>query len=230
VEYKNWIQQRKLDGIIMLGTYPKSIFEEIKELAIPVVLTDVYEEYASDFHCVRADDEWGGYMATKHLLDLGHVNIAISTGNINASYVNYFRCQGYLRALREANIIPDRNLVFEEHVTFDGGYRVGKNLMASNCKATAVFAVADIMAIGIIKAFFENNKNIPGDMSIIGFDDIQFAKYTTPGLTTMRQNIIMKGKASAEMIINDLKIRKRTQDSVVLRPELVVRESTAHLK
>ena len=119
--------------------------------------------------------------------------------------------------------------MLEDHVTFNGGYRTGKRLLEGETKVTAVFAAADIMAIGIMKSYIENGKSIPKDLSVIGFDDIKFGQYTTPSLTTMKQDIIMKGRVSAEMIMEDLENNKRTNHSIVLKPELVVRGSTDFL-
>lgn len=230
MRYTDWIQRRKLDGLIILGVYPRSIFEEIKGLDIPIVLSDAYEEYAADFHRVMVNDEFGGYIATKHLLELGHQKIAFAAGSIKHSYINQFRYDGYKRAMKEAGLKPDKSMIFEDHVTFNGGYHIGEKMQHSNCSATAVFVAADIMAIGLMKSFIEGNKKIPDDLSIIGFDDIKFTQYTVPGLTTVKQDILMKGKVSAEMILNDLKNGQRTNHSVFLQPELIIRGSTAALK
>lgn len=230
LRYKDWIQRRKLDGLIILGVYPRSIFEEIKSLNIPVVLSDAYEEYAVDFHRVMINDEFGGYIATKHLIDLGHTKIAFAAGSIKHSHVNQFRYEGYKRALKEAGIKVEKGLVFEDHVNFDGGYQIGKKMLQTNCSATAIFMAADIMAIGLIKYYIENKRRIPEDLSIIGFDNIKFAQYSTPGLTTVKQDIFTKGKVSAEMILNDLQNGQQTRHSILLQPELVIRDSTAALK
>lgn len=230
VQYKEWIQRRKLDGLIILGVYPRSIFEEIKNLDIPIVLTDAYEQYASDFHRVMVNDELGGYMAAKHLIDLGHTKIAFASGSVKHSFVNQYRFEGYKRALKEAGIKLEKDMIFEDHVTYDGGYSIGQRMQQSKCNATAVFMSADIMAIGLMKSYIENNKKIPNDLSVIGFDNIKFAQYTIPGLTTVKQDIFMKGKASAEMILNDLFNGQRTNYSVLLQPELVIRGSTCAVK
>ncbi|MBQ7706817.1 MAG: LacI family DNA-binding transcriptional regulator [Lachnospiraceae bacterium] len=226
--YSDWVMRRKLDGIIMVGAYPKSIFEEIKTIDVPIVLTDTYEDYASDFHRVMVEDEKGGYMAVKHLLELGHRRIGYVTGSIDNSLVNYNRYSGYRKALLEAGITPEREWFFEEHVTFDGGYAIAKDIMEKQ-NVTAVFVAADIMAIGIIKYFLERGKNVPGDISVVGFDDIKIGQYMMPGLTTIRQDIIMKGRVSAEMIMKDIGLGRRTNDSFILSPSLVIRDSTSAL-
>ena len=76
-KYKDWIKSRSLAGIILLGTYPSDIYEEVKELNIPTVLTDVYEFYSKDFHSINTDDAEGAYLATKHVIDLGHKRLAL---------------------------------------------------------------------------------------------------------------------------------------------------------
>lgn len=228
-QYKDWVQRRRLDGIIMLGSYPKSIFEEIKDIDIPIALTDAYEEYASGFHRVMLEDELGGYMATKHLLELGHTVIGLVTGSIKNSQVNYHRYLGYRRAMEDAGLTIRDEWIFEEHVTFNGGYRISEKI-AATAGMTAVFSVADIMAIGIIKRYTEQGKSIPDDLSIIGFDDIKFCGYLTPGLTTIRQDIIKKGRVCAEMILSDLRTGVHTNDSVIIHPALIVRGSTKKLE
>ncbi len=226
---KDWIQRRKLDGIIMLGVYPKSFFEEVKKLGVPIVLTDAYEDYAKEFHRVMLEDEMGGYHATRYLIEKGHKKIAFVTGSIKHSPLNYKRYQGYQRALQEAGLEEKREYYFEYPVSFQGGYDAAMEILKRECDATAIFTIADIMAIGMLKAFRENGKEVPDDYSIIGFDDIQFDEYVTPGLTTMHQNSAQKGSISAEMILEDIQHGRSKGKTVVLKPELVERESVKQL-
>lgn len=220
-QYKDWILQRKLDGIIMLGVYPRSIFDEITNIGVPVVLTDSYEEYTSGFHRVMIEDELGAYTAVKHLISRGHTEIAIATGNIKNSHINRLRYQGYQRALTEAGLPVRDELFYENFVSLDGGYQIGKKILSSNAKATAIFAVADVMAIGFMKAFQEVNKKIPEDFSVVGFDGIKFGQYITPSLTTIKQDSVKKGMEAAKMLLEDLATGKRGNETVILKPELV---------
>lgn len=225
--YKDWIQRRWIEGLIMLGVYPRDILTDIKALNIPIVLTDAYGELAKSFHNVTVEDEVGAYSATMHLLSLGHRDIAIATGSIEHSPVNRFRYQGYVRALREAGLEPRPELFLEDSVSFSGGERIGARLLAAGLKASAVFATADIMALGIMKPLFEAGKKIPLDYSIIGFDNIKFSQYVMPGLTTINQDCIMKGRISAEMILEDLSSETLSTRSVTLQTQLIVRGTTA---
>jgi LacI family transcriptional regulator len=150
-------------------------------------------------------------------------------GSVLKSRVNRERYEGYQRRLTENGIDIDPSLIYEDNVSFNGGYRIGKKMLAEKCTATAVFAVADIMAIGIMKAFLEEGIKIPERLSIIGFDNIKFGQYMVPGLTTIGQDIMKKGKIAAEMIVKDLKNGVRGNDSITLRPRLVIRESTCKI-
>lgn len=226
---KDWIYKRNIDGIILLGMYPMTFFEEIYELRLPMIIIDAYEEYTSMFHRITIDDEHGGYIATKHLLELGHKRIALVTGNINNSGVNYNRYKGYTRALSEAGISYDKNIVFEDHMDFDGGYRIGNKIMELNDNITAVFAVADIVAFGVIRAFKDKGKKVPEDYSIVGFDNIKFCEYMSPGLTTISQNIYEKGIVAAETIINNIEDTNLPHQNIKQPIELIIRESTRRI-
>ena len=227
-EYREWVRRRNPDGLIMLGAYPKSLYQHLKKQGIPVVMTDIYsDEHAKDFHLIRIDDEYGGYLAARHLIDLGHRRIAFAAGNIQRSPVNFYRRQGYIKALSESGIAFEEGLCFDRPVTYQAGYELGRELVENQRGITAIFAAADIMAIGIMKAFLESGKRIPEDLSVIGFDDIHLSRYTTPGLTTVKQDILMKGRLCAQMVLADLKNKQQNKGTIILRPELTIRQSTA---
>lgn len=227
---KEWLNKRNIDGIILLGMYPKTFFDEIKELKLPIVLIDTFEQYTSTFNRITIDDELGGYLATKHLLELGHKRIALVTGNINNSEVNYRRYKGYIKALAEADINYDKDIVLEDLTTIDGGFRAGMKIMELNTEITAVFANADIVALGVIKAFKKNGRNVPKDYSVVGFDDINFCEYISPSLTTIHQDIYQKGITAAEVLINDIEGQTTSYQNVQQPIELIIRESTRSIK
>lgn len=226
---KEWVTKRNLDGIIMLGMLPRSFFNEMEEINLPVVLIDAYEEFATRFHRIMADDKNGGYLATKHLISLGHRHIVFVTGSVKQSGVNRERFEGYKKALQEAGITPDPGLIFEDHVTFEGGYQAGKRIMESGGEITAVVTVADVVAFGLINVFRDHGKTVPDDYSVVGFDDIQLCKYVVPRLTTVRQNIFKKGVAAVEAIISDIELPSETSETKILSVELIQRESTKKL-
>ena len=218
-----WAKSRKLDGIIILGNYSETVYKNLKDLDIPIVLTDIYETYSSEFNNVRVDDEKGMYLATKHLIENNHKLIGF-VGYNTSSLVDMARFNGYKKAMDENNLNVDFNYVYPCYATFESGYEVGEKLL-NQSNVTAVVCVADTIAISIIKKFSENNKVIPDDLSIVGFDDIQMSKYVYPSLTTIKQDINEKGRRASEIIINCLVNNSNNNLIVNIDPILIERES-----
>ncbi|MFP4187769.1 MAG: substrate-binding domain-containing protein [Acholeplasmataceae bacterium] len=225
-KYRNWIKSRGLDGIILLGSYPPDIYAEVKALNIPTVLTDVYESYSKDFHSVNSDDADGSYIATKHLIELGHERIGFVGGSIKESPIHNNRYIGYARAMLEAGLPVHNDHIFETLTTFEGGIKFAERMMKNGQDLTALVVDADIVALGIMKACQDAGKRIPEEISIVGFDDIQVSSFTSPGLTTIRQFISKKGKIAANLIMADILAGTRTTESRVVRSRLIVRGST----
>jgi LacI family transcriptional regulator len=225
-KYKNWIKSRGLDGIILLGSYPPDIYEEVKALNIPTVLTDIYETYANDFHSVNTDDAEGSYLATKHLISLGHKKIGFVGGSIKESPIHNNRYLGYGKAMLEGHLKINNDCVFETLTTFEGGVNFAQRLMRDKVDLTALVVDADIVALGVMKACQDAGKKIPDELSIVGFDDIQAASFTSPGLTTIRQFISKKGEIAANLIMKDILASTRTTDSKMVKSKLIVRGST----
>lgn len=193
--------QRNLDGAIIMGIYQEQFYEELKQARIPIVLID---SYISDnyFYRVGIDDEYGGYLATKYLIDQGHRDIALVTGSIKRDGVNEKRFLGYKRALSEASIFYNPDYVFDGSVSYEYGSVAGNTIAQKYKKITAVFATADLIALGVIKSITENGKEVPEDISVIGFDNISILKFTLPPLTTVGQDIMAKGVKATEVLIN----------------------------
>lgn len=222
------INKRMLDGIAILGTHSDSFWKDIRSAEIPIVLIDSYNYERIGMNNVGIDDELGAYLATKHLITLGHRNIAFGTGHIGIDEVNERRHRGFRRALKEADLDVNRCPVLQEDVSFRGGITVGHRLLKDHTHVTAVFAAADIMAFGIIKIMNQFGKNIPSDLSVIGFDDLSICEYTFPALTTIRQDIYKKGIEVARLLVK--KIDKEVGvHSQTLPVELIVRETTKAL-
>lgn len=228
-KYKNWIKSRGLDGIILLGSYPQDIYEEVKELNIPTVLTDIYEDYSANFHTINSDDADGSYQATKHLIDLGHKRIGFVGGSITKSPIHNNRYLGYGKAMLDAGLKINSDFVYETLTTFEGGVNLAHQLMNDNSGLTALVVDADIVALGIMKTYQDAGKKIPDHLSIVGFDDIQSASFTSPGLTTIRQFISKKGELAATLVMKDILENTHTAESKMVKSKLIVRGSTRAL-
>ena len=221
--YIDIAKSRTLDGVIILGAYPSDDEAEYKKYKIPAVLVDCYGSGDSFFYSVRTDDRLGGYLATKYLIEQGHHRIAIVTGELKTHGVNSERYQGYLDALCEAGLTPAHDDVFEGLVGYDHGLEVAEELARTRRDITALFASADITAIGLINGLHAAGLRVPEDVSVIGFDDVEYAKMCYPGLTTMRQNIMEKGRQAARLMIEAVQDHSLPREERIIPMELIER-------
>lgn len=213
-----------VDGVIILGIYEEEFYENIKKMNIPIVLVDSYinDDY---FYKIRIDDEFGGYLATKHLLDKGHRNIGIISGTIKPNGVAEKKFNGYKKALNEYGIDINEDYIFEKSVDYEYGYESGKSIAQNKNDITAIFATADIIALGLFSAFYENNINVPEQISIVGFDNTFLAKSSLPPLTTVNQNIKNKAVTSARVLLNILTDKEIKEKTIILPVEIEERKS-----
>lgn len=199
--YLNLSIQRNLDGAIVMGIYQEEFYSTLKQSDLPIVLIDSYIN-DSYFQRIGTDDEYGGYLATKYLIDQGHTNIGLITGAIRRDGVVEKRFLGYKRAIREANLFYNPDYVFEGSMSYEHGISAGKTIAGEHPEITAVFASADMIAFGLIKSMYDQGKRVPDDLSVIGFDDIYMSRMFVPALTTVRQNIGEKGVIAADRLLH----------------------------
>lgn len=221
--YFEVVKSRTLDGVIILGAYPAEDVEEYKRYKVPAVLVDCYGSDDSFFYRVRTDDRQGGYMATRYLISKGHRNIALVAGELKENGVNSERYQGYLDALKEAGIKPLKKNIFEGYVDYKFGTEVAKKIAKAPNRCTAVFATSDIAAIGVMNSLRELGLSTPEDISVIGFDDVEYAHMCFPGLTTIRQNISKKGTQAAQLMIAAATNHSLPSEEHIIPMELIER-------
>lgn len=227
--YIDIVRSRTLDGVIILGAYPSKDADDYKRYRIPAVLVDCYGSSDSFFYSVRTDDRLGGYIATKYLIEQGHRNIGIVTGELKEHGVNQERCQGYLDALNEAGIVPKPEHIFEGYVDHRYGMEVAEEIAEKKQALTAIFATSDIAAIGLINGLQKCGLSVPSDISVVGFDDIEYATMCFPGLTTVRQNIMEKGKQAAQLILATVQDHSLPKETRIIPMELVERGTVRSL-
>lgn len=216
---RNW----NVDGLILTGIYEDDFYSVLTKLNIPVVLIDSYVSN-SNICNVSLEDFNGGYLATKYLIDHGHRSIAFASPFIKYKGVVSERFDGYKKALSEANIQFNENLVFEQELDTPTAIALGKSLAKRN-DFTAIFATADILAAGIITGLKQAGKKVPDDVSIIGFDDINLCNLISPALTTIHQDAHLKGKLSVNYIIDKLENKPIHQKETILPVRVVERDS-----
>ena len=216
---RNW----NVDGLILTGIYEDDFYSVLTKLNIPVVLIDSYVSN-SNICNVSLEDFNGGYLATKYLIDHGHRSIAFASPFIKYKGVVSERFDGYKKALSEANIQFNENLVFEQELDTPTAIALGKSLAKRN-DFTAIFSTADILAAGIITGLKQAGKKVPDDVSIIGFDDINLCNLISPALTTIHQDAHLKGKLSVNYIIDKLENKPIHQRETILPVRVVERDS-----
>ena len=212
-----------LSGLILTGMFQDEFFECMKKLGIPFVLIDSYIDQP-DIYSIGLEDEKGGYIATRHLLEKGHRVIAFASPTIRAGGVVEQRLIGYRRALSEFGVPFDPSLVFTQEISVEEGRRLGY-LLSEKKEITGVFASADILAAGIMTGLREKGVCVPRDKSIVGFDDNYLSQLTNPTLTTIHQDAEQKGMLAADMILAQLRGEPIAEHSVILPVSLVERES-----
>ena len=222
------IHSWRLSGLIMTGLFQDSFFDAVAKLGIPVVLIDSYVD-DPNICCVGLEDEKGGYLATKHLLENGHRVIAFASPPISPAGVIELRLQGYRRALAEYGVPYDPALVFTQEISVQEGKKLGHQL-STRPEITGIFASADILAAGIMSGLHECGVSVPRDKSIVGFDDHYISQLAIPGLTTIHQDSEKKGTLATEMILAQLRKEEIAQKKVILPVHLVERGSVRNIK
>ncbi len=196
-----------------------------KENILFVLLNRNIEELEVD--CIKNDNKYGAYQATEHLIRLGHRRIGHITGPIYTSSVRE-RIEGYKEALKFYEIPVDETLIINSTLTTNGGYQGGLKLLKGPNPPTAIFAYSDLMAIGVLKACKELKIKIPDNLSLVGYDDIEIASLLEIPLTTIRQSRYTIGVMGTKLLISRINnpSSKRPFKCIILKPELIVREST----
>lgn len=218
--YAEVARTRGLDGVIVVGMNDDEECRQLRALNIPVVLVDSSCE-ASGFHSIGVDDMQGGYMATKYLLEKGLRRIAHVTGQINDRGVNFLRYKGYEKALKELGLPLEKPLLLAGEVSFAYGCEMGEYLAGLPKRPDGVFVSADILAAGLCVGLRGKGVRIPGDISVIGFDDSLLSKTCDPPLTTIHQDVEAKGAEAVKLLING----DRTPQNKVFPLTLVERGS-----
>lgn len=213
----------QLDGVIMADTWLHST-AELPALNAPAVF--VNRRHAGEqAHYVGPDDEYGAYIATEHLLDLGHRRIAYISGPLEWR-ASPERLKGFQKALRDRGVLFDPDLVAYGDWRVTSGEEHAMKFLTLPERPTAVFAANDYMALGVMDAARKLGLRIPEDLSVIGYDDRAFARFTRPRLTTVSLPLYDMGVQAARRLLALLQDRTVPPEPVAVRGKLFVREST----
>lgn len=217
------LMHKQVDGLLLMCG--DSRFQADIELAIslPLVVMDWwFTELNADK--ILENSALGGYLATKSLIDAGHRKIGIITGNLKKS-VAQNRLQGYKNALSEAKIALNPHWIVESHFDFEGGVLGIQSLLTQSSRPTAVFCCSDTIAVGAYQAIQQQGLRIPQDLSIMGYDDIELARYLSPPLSTICQPKAELGKLAVEALLQRIKNPNENYRTLVLEPTCILRGS-----
>lgn len=202
-------QSKRLKGLILLGGRYDYTQEDLKALGVPFVCCTYTNHFGSldpgAFSSVSINDKGEATRAVNKLIEQGHTKIAILLDSKNDRSISERRYKGYCEALEAAGIAPDEGLVCETgSFSMAAAFKRTEQLLAERPDVTAIFAVADTMAIAAMKAIADAGRSIPDDISIIAIDGIEMSLYTTPTLTTLVQPQASIGEKAVEILVNVL--------------------------
>jgi DNA-binding LacI/PurR family transcriptional regulator len=229
IEHLKTLRSKMVDGILMIpaATQGEHI-SGIKAAGIPIVLLD-RRISGLEVDYVLADNRLGGYLAGKHLTELGHKDIGY-IDRIKPHYHSIERKKGFEKALSEKGLTLGDNIVTGGY-SYKAGVEAASKIMEKNRKITAVFSFNDINALGAIRGFSDLGLEVPGDISVIGNDDISLSAVFIPGLTTIRYPVKEMAEEAASILLGRIKqpIFRKTKE-ILIKPEIIIRESTSARK
>ena len=221
--------RKDVDGVLIISLSPLDHeAERLVHADIPIVLIDADHPALTTLHRVTTDDVAGGHRAAQHLTQLGHRRLGFVGDTLDNPFgfvSSRHRFQGYRQALAEAGL-PFYPAYFAQGEHGRGEARdLARRMLQQPQPPTAIVAASDTQAVGVLEAARDLGLTVPGDLSVIGYDDIEVADMM--GLTTMRQRLYESGQRGVELLLDSLDHPDRRPAHAILSTELVVRRTTA---
>jgi LacI family transcriptional regulator len=229
---RRWLEHlaaRRSDGVLLiLSELSPGQQAQLDELGIPVVIVDPAGAPAPGVPAVGATNWAGGVAATEHLISLGHHRIAVIGGPTDV-LCSRARVDGYRAAMNAAGLKIPTGYVRTGDFLSPTGYRETQILLDQPRPPTAIFVGADQMALGAYEALYERGLRVPDDVSIVGFDDLEEARWGIPPLTTVRQPLAEMGRMAVSLLVRLLDGQRLEALHIELKTRLIVRSSTARV-
>ena len=231
------VKEKRLRGIIFLGGLFSHSDEKLRKLTVPFVFStagSIPENISKKLYSnICVDDRKESARIVDYLIGLGHEKIAMVVAEPNEQSIGKLRLDGYYEALQAHDIAINPNLVYQTtnevgHFSMENGYRTTKRLIESGEEFTAVYAMADVLAIGAIRALLESGLRVPEDVSVAGYDGIDVSGYISPSLTTIRQPVEDMAKNTVKLLF-DIIAGKKEHQHITFAGELLERESTKEI-
>jgi len=225
-DYLRFISSNQADGLILLTGHLPFGHQHGPETRLPPMVAVNEPVPGSDVPFVGVDNFEGARLAAEHLISQGHRRIAF-IGRSNSRAVSQLRERGYRAALEGAGIAIDPLLILDGDGTTESGRQAAEHMFVRDVLPTAFLCVNDATALGVIIALNARRYDLPRQFSVMGFDDISFASFVTPSLTTMKQPRLRIGEVAMDMLLGLLEGNRPDRNEVLLRSELIVRNSVS---
>lgn len=223
--YVDVLSKKQVDGIIFVAAGDQAdSLNYLVQRNLPVVMID-RDVPNVEVDAVLTDHQLGGYLATRHLLELGHTRIACIAGPSTIT-PSAERMIGYRNALEKAGLAYDESLVLRGDYHAQSGLEITHTILQMKPRPTAIFALNDLMALGALRAAAEAGCSVPGELAIVGYDDLELAHFTNPPLTTIAQPKKEIGAQAVRLLIDRMSQKSRPPSRLVLPPRLIVRRSS----
>lgn len=228
---KKLINGNKIDGFIIVDEYiEEEDLKFIKEKKVPTVFVHNRPAYQKKYKLdyVMTDHYKGGYLATQYLINMGHKEIITFTHKIyNKEYSEFEeRTKGFVKAMEENNLKISEKEIIRDEISFEYGREKIKELIKKKKKFTAVYAQTDLLALGIIRGLRELNIKVPEEVSVIGYDNIEFGKFSEPELTTINQPTAKLAEEAVKLLTEKFdKKYNEIERKIIIEPNLVLRNS-----
>ncbi|KAA3658619.1 MAG: LacI family transcriptional regulator [Calditrichaeota bacterium] len=227
LEFLRQIQSKQVDGLLMFPTQKgREYMAELQKLAIPYVFMN---RFSNELDCdyVKNDNVYGSYISVQHLLEKGYRRINYLCARPNTT-TGLERVRGGCKAVKESGLPEKVFTITHIEESIDACYRLVLSHISEHNLPDAYMVWNDTLSLGVQKALLENKIRIPGDVALIGYDDLVFAEYMVPPLTTVKQQNYELGEQAAAAIINKIekKVEPEAKMQIELKPKLVARQST----
>lgn len=219
------LRRRPLGVLLVFSTLPERVKRQLVSRAIPFVIVDPAGDPDPDVPSVGSANWAGGLAATRHLTDQGHRHVAIITGPEDLM-CSLARLDGYRSAMAMAGLDAAPELVRFGDFHVRGGFEHAMDLLRRPDRPTAVFAGSDLQALGVLEAARVLGLSVPGELSVVGYDDVPPAQWSSPPLTTVHQPLQRMAEEAVRMLLRPANARRAAQ-RIELATHLVVRQSTA---
>lgn len=225
IEFVKLTEQFNFAGLILITAQSNDLKKTLKKIEAPVVLVNrTFEDYEGD--AVFLDNFQAGYIATMHLMELGHKRIGFIAGQITSSSVEQ-RLAGYLQVIKNYHLTHMEEDIMLADLSFDTGYRIAEEIIKDIKNRPSAYVIAnDMSALGFMDCCKQYGVKIPEMISIVSFDDITFASLKDIELTTVSQHVKEMSENTARLMLRKLKNPETESERVILEPTLIIRSTT----